>query len=169
VKKKSKVSKKNKKKSRWEKSEESEEDEEEISDMFLCYNNSYSITSENQRANVRVQFAKSTDLYKNLFDEKVQNDSFENEHQLDNKNSKVFLKKVCDTPMSVSTNLTTLVSDSYSENRMKTSTGGNNNSHLRDKKKKYPKGKFELGTISEETKKAYNNNDSDNYSESSNR
>ena len=112
-----------------------------------------------------MHFAKSTDLYKNLNDDKVQNDSFENEHQLDNRNSKVILKKVCDTPMSVSTNLTTVISDSYSENKIKTPSTNNNQN--KEKIKKKVKGKFELGTISEETKKV--TNDSDGNSENSNK
>lgn len=119
----------------------------------------YSINSENQRANVRVQFSKSTDLYKNLYDDKPLNDSFENEHQLENKNSKIILKKICNTPASASTNFT---ADNLSENRLKTPS--TNNTSYNRKSIKIGQN-IELGTISEETKKM--NDDSDNYSETS--
>ena len=129
----------------------------------------YSASSANQRAKVRVKFAKSTDLYKNLYEDKSNNESFENEQTLDTQKAKVSekllpMKKISNTPMSTSTNFTTINSDSFSENKLKSQ---NNNSNFTGNEIKSNKisrnGK--LGTISEETKKM--NADSDELSETS--
>ena len=110
---------------------------------------------------MRVQFSKSTELYKNIYDEKIVNESFENEKNL--KNTKKIIKKDCDPQTSVSTNLTTVVSDSQSENKHINSSTSNTQNR---KAKKY--GNTELGIISEETKRN-NAEDSDDFSDSSNR
>lgn len=110
---------------------------------------------------MRVQFSKSTDLYKDLNDDKIVNESFENEKKINN--TKKINKKDCEPQASVSTNLTTVFSDSQSENKNITSSTLNTQSR---KPKKL--GNTELGIISEETKRN-NAVDSDDYSESSNR
>jgi len=100
-------------------------------------------------------------LYKAINDEKILNDSFENEQKNTKVKSKFNTKKILDTQMSLSTNLNSQASDSHSESRNKTK-GFNQPSN----EKKI--GISELGIISEETKQ--NNAEfSDNLSESSSR
>lgn len=106
-------------------------------------------------------------MYKNLHEDKSNNESFENEQSLDTLKGKVIdkssvLKKITNTPMSASTNFTTINSDTFSENKIKSQNYSSvgieikNNKILRNGK---------LGTINEETKKM--NVDSDELSENS--
>jgi len=73
------------------------------------------------------------------------------------------LKKVYN-PSSESTNITQIVSDSFSENKLKTPSINNTISNIR---KTNNLNKLQLGTISEETKKM--NDESEYFSENSNK